>query len=54
MRIVTDIVIGMFIVFIILPFILLCSALMINLMLEIFHDLKSEFEEFMLHEKRKR
>lgn len=45
MRIVTDIVVGMFIVFIILPFILLCSVVMINLMLEIFHDLKEHFQE---------
>lgn len=45
MRIVTDIVVGMFIVFIILPFILLCSVLMINLMLEIFHDLIEHFQE---------
>lgn len=50
MRIVTDIVVGMFIVFIILPFILLCSALMINLMIEIFQDLKEHFQE-LLHEK---
>lgn len=47
MRIVTDIVVGMFIVFIILPFILLCSILMINLMLEIFHDLKNIFQELL-------
>lgn len=50
MRIVTDIVVGMFIVFIILPFILLCSALMINLMIEIIRDLKEHFQE-LLHEK---
>lgn len=50
MRIVTDIVVGMFIVFIILPFILLCSVIMINLMLEIFHDLKEDFQE-LLNEK---
>lgn len=51
MKIVTDIVVGMFIVFIILPFILLCSALMINFMIEIFQDLKEYLQE-LLHEKR--
>lgn len=42
--------IALFIVFIILPFILLCSALMINLMIEIIRDLKEHFQE-LLHEK---
>lgn len=53
MRIVTDIVVGVFIVFIVLPFILLCSLLMINVMLEIFHDLKEDVQE-LLNGKKKR
>ena len=47
MKIVTNIIVGMFIVFIILPFILLCSAIMINLMLEIFHNLIEDVHELL-------
>lgn len=53
MRIVTDIVVGMFIVFIILPFILLCSLIIIHEMLEIFSVLKGNFQE-LLNEREKR
>lgn len=53
MKIVTDILIAMFIVFIMLPFVLLCSALMIHMMLAVFHDLKVEFQE-LLNEREKR
>lgn len=47
MRIVTDIVIGMFIVFIMLPFILLCALLIIYELLKIFQILKEEFQEIL-------
>lgn len=53
MKIVTDILIAMFIVFIMLPFVLLCSLIIIYEMVEIFGVLKGNFQE-LLNEREKR
>lgn len=52
MKIVTDILVAMFIVFIMLPFVLLCALIIIHEALEIFSTIKKDIEELRENEKR--
>lgn len=52
MKIVTDILVAMFIVFIMLPFVLLCALIIIHEMIAIFRTVKKDIEELRRNEKR--
>lgn len=52
MKLVTDILVAMFSVFIMLPFVLLCTLIIIHEVLEIFNELKKDIQELRENEKR--